>query len=212
MIVRNENRFIQYELWKECRNGCEFCFNRGQKSLDKVERLNYIIENSVGGASTEVLSKKEIIMNMIEKINDKSIELFYFDLFNINKNGYTGKDIIIDFINSEIKDLKSELDEVNKRQDILPHFRTFLESELLEMYTDKIIFVKLVKSLDIDFYNPVTKKYDGKMLYHHIQYDEINNGDIRDKVYFDYKFFEDLFVNRSEEKIKLNFRAGTKKR
>ena len=174
---------------------------------EELERLNYIIENSVGGASTEVLSKKEIIMNMIEKINDKSIELFYFDLFNINKNGYTGKDIIIDFINSEIKDLKSELDEINKRQDILPHFRTFLESELLETYTDKIIFVKLVKSLDIDFYNPVTKKYDGKILYHHIQYDEINNGDIRDKVYFDYKFFEDLFVNRSEEKIKLLYNA-----
>ena len=174
---------------------------------EELERLNYIIENSVGGASMEVLSKKEIIMNMIEKINDKSIELFYFDLFNINKNGYTGKDIIIDFINSEIKDLKSELDEINKRQDILPHFRTFLESELLETYTDKIIFVKLVKSLDIDFYNPVTKKYDGKILYHHIQYDEINNGDIRDKVYFDYKFFEDLFVNRSEEKIKLLYNA-----
>ena len=174
---------------------------------EELERLNYIIENSVGGASTEVLSKKEIIMNMIEKINDKSIELFYFDLFNINKNGYSGKDIIIDFINSEIKDLKSELDEINKRQDILPHFRTFLESELLETYTDKIIFVKLVKSLDIDFYNPVTKKYDGKILYHHIQYDEINNGDIRDKVYFDYKFFEDLFINRSEEKIKLLYNA-----
>ena len=173
---------------------------------EELEKLNYIIENSISGASIEVLSKKEIIINMIEKINDNSIDLFYFDLFNITKNGYTGKDIIIDFINSEINDIKSELDEVNKRQDILPHFRTFLKFELMETYTDKIIFVKLVKSLNIDFYNPITKKYDGKMLYHHINFDEVGN-DINDKIYFDYKFFEDLFINRSEEKIKLLYNA-----
>lgn len=44
MIVKNENRFIQYELWKACRNGCTFCFNRGQPDVDKVERLKYVIE------------------------------------------------------------------------------------------------------------------------------------------------------------------------
>ena len=76
----------------------------------------------------------------------------------------------------------------------------------METYTDKIIFVKLVKSLNIDFYNPITKKYDGKMLYHHINFDEVGN-DISDKIYFDYKFFEDLFINRSEEKIKLLYNA-----
>ena len=37
---------------------------------EELEKLNYIIENSIGGASIEVLSKKEIIINMIEKIND----------------------------------------------------------------------------------------------------------------------------------------------
>ena len=43
-IVKNENRFIQYELWKDCHNHCEFCYNRGQPSLNKIDRLNYVIE------------------------------------------------------------------------------------------------------------------------------------------------------------------------
>ena len=173
---------------------------------EELKRLNYIIEKSVGGASDEILSKKEIIEEMIEKLNNTSIDLFYFELFNISKNGYTGKDIIIDYTNSEIDELKKELEEVNKRQDILPHFRTYIESELLEFYSDKVIFVKLVKSLNVDFYNPITKKYDGKMLYHHIQSDEVENN-IRDKIYLNYEFFKDLFEDNASDKIKFLYDA-----
>ena len=84
MIVKNENRFIQYELWKECRNGCEFCFNRGQKSLNKIERLKYIIEklndpevdefNEIGFIGGEFFD--------IEIKNDEVRKLFY-QLFDI---------------------------------------------------------------------------------------------------------------------------------
>ena len=84
MIVKNENRFIQYELWKECRNGCEFCFNRGQKSLDKIERLNYIIEklhdpevddyNEIGFIGGEFFD--------IE-LRDEKVQRLFFQLFRI---------------------------------------------------------------------------------------------------------------------------------
>lgn len=84
MIVKNENKFIQYELWKECRNGCEFCFNRGQKSLDKIERLNYVIEklndpevdeyNEIGFIGGEFFD--------IE-LRDEKVQRLFFQLFKI---------------------------------------------------------------------------------------------------------------------------------
>jgi hypothetical protein len=39
----NKNRFLQYELWKDCHIGCKFCCNRGQKDLNKIESLNFIL-------------------------------------------------------------------------------------------------------------------------------------------------------------------------
>ena len=139
---------------------------------------------------------------LANKLLDQNITLFYFDLFNISSGSYSGKDIIIDFTNSEIKDLKDELKEVNSRQDILPHFRTYIESSLLETYTDKIIFVKLVKSLGIDFYNPITRKYDGKMIYHHIENDEVSDL-FNDKLRLDYDFADILNEDDIDEKLKL---------
>ncbi len=42
--LESPNRFIQYELWKDCKNGCTFCFNKGQPDVNKIESLNYTIE------------------------------------------------------------------------------------------------------------------------------------------------------------------------
>ena len=36
--------FIQYELWKDCANACKFCFNKGQKDLDKIESLKFVMD------------------------------------------------------------------------------------------------------------------------------------------------------------------------
>lgn len=84
MIVKNENKFIQYELWKECRNGCEFCFNRGQKSLDKIERLNYVIKklndpevdefNEIGFIGGEFFDNE---------LRDEKVQRLFFQLFKI---------------------------------------------------------------------------------------------------------------------------------
>ena len=38
------NNFIQYELWKSCRNHCKFCYNYGQEDkLTKIDSLNYFL-------------------------------------------------------------------------------------------------------------------------------------------------------------------------
>lgn len=40
----NDVKFIQYELWKDCSNGCPFCYNRNQPKEDnKVARMTYIM-------------------------------------------------------------------------------------------------------------------------------------------------------------------------
>lgn len=41
--VESSNRFIQFELWKDCRNGCKFCFNRGLPDMDKLESLKFVM-------------------------------------------------------------------------------------------------------------------------------------------------------------------------
>ena len=40
------SKFLQYELWKNCRNNCKFCYNLGQKNFKDIkERIYSIISN-----------------------------------------------------------------------------------------------------------------------------------------------------------------------
>ena len=41
---KNQNKFLQYELWKDCHIGCKFCCNKGAPDLDKVESLTFVLE------------------------------------------------------------------------------------------------------------------------------------------------------------------------
>ena len=40
---KNKNRFIQFELWKDCSLGCKFCFNKKQKDVNKIESLQFVL-------------------------------------------------------------------------------------------------------------------------------------------------------------------------
>lgn len=35
--------FIQYGLWVDCKVGCKFCYNKGQKDISKVKSLNFVL-------------------------------------------------------------------------------------------------------------------------------------------------------------------------
>jgi hypothetical protein len=37
------SKFIQYALWVDCTIGCKFCYNKGQKDIDKIESLKFIL-------------------------------------------------------------------------------------------------------------------------------------------------------------------------
>lgn len=39
-----KNNFIQFELWKDCKQGCTFCCNKGQAKVDKAESCKYILD------------------------------------------------------------------------------------------------------------------------------------------------------------------------
>ena len=36
-------KFIQYQLWQDCSNGCKFCSEKCPTNVDKVWSLNYIL-------------------------------------------------------------------------------------------------------------------------------------------------------------------------
>ena len=36
-------KFIQFELWKDCSQGCRFCCNKGQKQIDKLNSCLYVL-------------------------------------------------------------------------------------------------------------------------------------------------------------------------
>lgn len=38
------NKFVQFELWKDCKQGCKFCCNKGQPPVDKTVSCQYIMD------------------------------------------------------------------------------------------------------------------------------------------------------------------------
>ena len=40
-MYKNPNKFIQFELWKDCSIGCKFCCNKGQPKIDKKELYEF---------------------------------------------------------------------------------------------------------------------------------------------------------------------------
>ena len=43
-MYKNPNKFIQFELWKDCSMGCKFCCNKGQPKIDKKESIQYVMD------------------------------------------------------------------------------------------------------------------------------------------------------------------------
>ena len=104
MVYVNENRFIQFELWKACSIGCKFCCNKGQKDIDKKESLNFVLNilnsdeiniyNEVGFIGGEFFNGeienneiKTLFYNIFNKVSNLSFTKIYIAtslIFNIN--------------------------------------------------------------------------------------------------------------------------------
>ena len=78
--LESPNRFVQFELWKDCHNNCDFCFNKGlidcskEWSLkDVIARLNdpqLLVFNEIGFIGGEFFA------HQIDSVKDLFYELF----------------------------------------------------------------------------------------------------------------------------------------
>lgn len=72
-------KFIQYQLWQDCRNGCKFCSERNQYSVDKIWALKFTLnkldDEEVKDYEEVGIIGGEIFDNQLE--NDEVRKLFY---------------------------------------------------------------------------------------------------------------------------------------
>ena len=69
-LKTDKRHFIQFNMWKNCKNHCEFCFNRGCRLSDDNDKL-------------------DIVHFVRDKLNDKSIE-------DYNEIGFIGGEFFDD--------------------------------------------------------------------------------------------------------------------
>lgn len=76
--------FVQFELWKDCSNGCKFCFNKGQKDIDKITSIEFIMDklndpmikeyDEIGFNGGELFDKQ---------LDDSNVEKKFYNMFDI---------------------------------------------------------------------------------------------------------------------------------
>lgn len=94
-------KFIQFELWKECKQNCKFCCNKGQKPVDKSKSCMYVLDvlkklnpNEVdiigliggelfNGEMKHCMNAFFLILKRIQELNPKKIYLATSLIYNI---------------------------------------------------------------------------------------------------------------------------------
>ena len=79
-----KTKFLQYQLWQDCRNGCKFCSERCQKPIDRKYSLNFVLNKLddpevlqyeeigiIGGEIFDNQIEEEEVRNLLYKITDK---------------------------------------------------------------------------------------------------------------------------------------------
>ena len=83
-------RFIQYNMWKNCRNHCEFCFNRGYKTSDtkdKIRILDFVI-NQLNLSETDSYNEIGFIGGEFfdNQLDDPTVKEKFYHMFEICKD------------------------------------------------------------------------------------------------------------------------------
>lgn len=136
------SEFIQYELWKDCNNKCKFCFNKNQKDVNKIESLNFVINN------------------LLDKETD-----------NYNEIGFIGGEFFDGQLkNEEVKTLFYKLFEICKEKSDLNkldklYFTTSLIFDISKN-TDLIQFLDYLKELKLLNKSLLCTSFDLKYRFH----------------------------------------------
>lgn len=104
-MYKNPNKFIQFELWKDCKIGCKFCCNKGQPPINKTESLQFVLNkldddevkqyNEIGFIGGEFFNDeiedtnvKKMFYNIFQKISIMNFDKIYITtslIFDISK-------------------------------------------------------------------------------------------------------------------------------
>lgn len=87
-VFVNKNRFLQYELWKDCHIGCKFCCNKGAPDLNKIQSLTFVLEkledeevkdyNEIGFIGGEFFNgelKDTVVKSLFYKVFEKCAKM-----------------------------------------------------------------------------------------------------------------------------------------
>lgn len=88
------NKFIQYQLWQDCRNGCKFCSERNQYKVDKKWALEFTIEKLndpevfdyeevgiIGGEIFDNQLENEEVKSLFYKLTDKICSMHFKKIY-----------------------------------------------------------------------------------------------------------------------------------
>lgn len=83
-MYKNPNKFIQFQLWHDCNNGCIFCCNKGQPKTDKVAALKRILELLDNPATCEGFNEIGIIGGEIfdNQLEDPEVMMLFYKLID----------------------------------------------------------------------------------------------------------------------------------
>ena len=122
------SNFIQFELWKDCNNGCKFCFNKGQSKIDKLKSLIQVKQRILDLDFKNIQGIAFIGGEFFDnQLSDDIVNTEFFNLFDIVNSLLEKKIINFCFFTSSL---------ILDRNNYLVPFLDFLKkSGYLEKYT-----------------------------------------------------------------------------
>lgn len=142
-LKTDKRHFIQFNMWKNCRNHCEFCFNRGYKLSTDNDKL-------------------EIIKFVQNKLEDRKI-------LNYNEIGFIGGEFFDDQLNSyEVKNKFYKLfEQCKKLKDSGTLDKICVATSLVfDINAHLLDFIQYLKKLDLLNITLFCTSYDCKYRFH----------------------------------------------
>lgn len=137
--IKDTNRFISKQMEK----------NLTQYIKEEMAKLDNYKKMSIGGLSDEQTSYYTVYQNILNLLSTDNQHL-YDEIVTIYSGSITGKSVIMKYSKSEISRLEAEIEELNKRKDILPKFRTYVEFYLYEAFADYIKLYYIMNSDEVE--------------------------------------------------------------
>lgn len=86
-----EHRFLQFNLWKDCNNNCEFCFYRGHKKLSvekKLQSIEFVKDRLLDLEESDFYNEVGLIGGEFfdNQIENEEVKKAFYSIFDILKN------------------------------------------------------------------------------------------------------------------------------